>query len=99
MLQWLKAVNSKYKHIKHLPRNRVAELFGWMGSVGILLAYALLSFGLLDGNSPIYHVIFLIGSSGLAVVTYRHRAYQSLVVNIFFAILAFVALVRIGFIA
>lgn len=89
----------KNKHTFHLPKSKVAEAYGWLGSLLILTAYALLSLGIVTGNSPIYHLIFLVGSSGLAVVTYRHRAYQSFVVNIFFVILAALALVRIMYLA
>lgn len=85
----------KKQHIKHLPKNQLAEAYGWLGSILILIAYALLSLGVLNGDSPLYHLIFLIGSSGLAVITYRHKAYQSFMVNVFFSILAFVAVLRL----
>ena len=85
------------KHIKHLPKNIFAEGFGWVGSIMILAAYALLSFGLVSSNAVIYHILFLIGSSGLAVVTYRHRAYQSFIVNVFFTTLALIALIRVTY--
>jgi hypothetical protein len=84
----------KQKNIKHLPKNKIAEMFGWLASIIILTAYGLLSFGIVNGESPIYHGMFLIGSIGLAVITYRHRAFQSFTVNIFFGLLAFVALIR-----
>ena len=85
------------KHIKHLPKNLLAEAYGWVGSIMILGGYALLSFGIVDSNAVIYHLLFLVGSSGLAVVTYRHRAYQSFVVNLFFTAFAFIALIRIAY--
>ena len=85
------------KHTKHLPKNILAEAYGWLGSILILSAYALLSLGLVDSNDPIYHVLFLIGSSGLAIITYRHRAYQSFVVNLFFTALAFIAIIRLAY--
>ena len=87
------------QHTKHLSQNKLAEAYGWLGSTMILSAYALLSLGVVDSNAAIYHILFLIGSSGLAVVTYRHRAYQSFVVNSFFTILAIVALIRVAYFA
>lgn len=60
----------------------------------MLGGYALLSFGVISGESAIYHGMFLIGSIGLAVITYRHRAFQSFTVNVFFGVLALVALIR-----
>ena len=94
MLQSISMKKSE-KHTTHLPKNLFAEGFGWVGSITILAAYALLSFGIVNSNAPIYHVLFLTGSAGLAVVTYRHRAYQSFIVNIFFTTLALIALIRV----
>lgn len=82
------------KHTRHLPKNAVAEAFGWFASAAMLIGYGLLSFGVLNADSPIYHAIFLVGSAGLGVVTYRHRAYQSFTVNVFFGLLACIALIR-----
>ena len=87
-------VSIKKKHTKHLPRNNVVEIFGWIASALLLLGYASISTGILDANSPLYHAAFLVGSSGLALVTYRHRAFQSFTVNVFFGILALFALIR-----
>lgn len=89
----------KKTHVHHLEKNAIAEAFGWVGSFSILTGYALLSLGVLNGDSPVYHLIFMIGSAGLALITYRHKAYQSLVVNLTFVFLAFVALTRIVFFA
>ena len=94
MIQLLLIMKKQNKHVRHLPRNNAAEIFGWIASVVTLTGYGLLSLGIIDGDSAWYHGMFLIGSSGLAVVTYRHRAFQSFTVNIFFGLLAFVALVR-----
>jgi hypothetical protein len=90
----IRQVKRPQKHTKHLPKNNIAEGFGWIASVSILAAYAMLSFGILDADSAVYHGIFLVGSAGLAVVTYRHRAFQSFTVNVFFGILAFIAIIR-----
>ena len=84
----------KQKHIKHLPKNKLAETFGWIGSILLLTGYGLLSFGVIDGDSALYHGMFMIGSIGLAVITYRHRAFQSFMVNIFFGLLALVGFIR-----
>lgn len=84
----------KQKHTTHLPKSKLAEGFGWLASIVMLTGYGLLSFGIISGESAMYHGMFLIGSIGLAVITYRHRAYQSFTVNIFFGLLALVALVR-----
>ena len=98
MLQ-LHLMKKKEQHVRHLPKSQLAEVFGWFSSILVLAGYALLSFGILDGDSPLYHLIFVIGSVGLAVITYRHRAFQSFTVNVFFAVLALVALIRLTYFA
>lgn len=81
--------------MRHLPKKATAELLGWVGAFGILSSYALLSLGVVGGNSLIYYVLSGIGGFGLAIVTYRHRAYQSFLVNTTFTILAILAILRI----
>ena len=83
------------KTIHHLPKNVVAETLGWVGALGILSSYALLSLGIVGGNSLIYYILSGIGGFGLAVISYRHRAYQSFIVNTMFTILAVMAILRI----
>lgn len=83
------------KHIKHLKRSQLAEALGWIGSVGILSSYSLLSFGIISSDSALYYILAGLGAFGLAVVTYRHRAYQSFIVNCTFTVLSLVALVRL----
>ncbi len=83
------------RKIKHLKRSQLAEAAGWVGSVGILTSYGLLSLGFISGSSILYYLLSGIGALGLAIVTYRHRAFQSFIVNVTFTALAVVALIRI----
>jgi hypothetical protein len=85
------------KRVKHLPKNHLAENFGWIGTFALLGSYALLSFDIISGDSLVYHAMILIGSTGLAVITYRHKAFQSFVVNFIFSILATFAIIRLLF--
>lgn len=83
------------KTIKHLRRSQLAETLGWIGSVAILASYGFLSTGVISGDSSIYYALSGLGAFGLAIVTYRHRAFQSFIVNVLFTVLAIVGLVRI----
>lgn len=83
------------KYVKHLSKSQLAESLGWIGAGALLSSYALLSFGIVSGDSLIYHSMMLIGSTGLAVITYRHRAFQSFTVNIIFSIIAITTLIRL----
>ena len=94
MLQWC-IVTKRHTHVRHLPKSNLAEIIGWFGAIAILIDYALLSFGILTSESVIYHVIFMIGCIGLAIVTYRHKAFQSVTVNTIFTLLALLAIIRL----
>jgi len=83
------------KHTKHLSKNQLAESLGWIGACALLGSYALLSFEVIDANSLIYHGLMLTGAAGLAVITYRHRAFQSFIVNSIFSIIALIAIARL----
>ncbi len=83
------------RRVKHHPKSEVAELFGWIGAILVLSSYALLSLDIVSGDSILYHSLVLIGSSALAIITYRHKAFQSLIVNVAFSFFAFLALIRL----
>ncbi|HEY0965292.1 MAG TPA: hypothetical protein VGE13_02310 [Candidatus Saccharimonadales bacterium] len=83
------------RRIKHLSKSQLAETLGWIGAIAILGSYGLISFGIIDSNSILYHSLMLAGSSGLAIITYRHRAFQSFTVNTVFSILAIIAIARL----
>jgi hypothetical protein len=92
-------VKTTKKPTKTAAKRRLAEIYGWVGSLFILGAYALLSFGLISSESAMYHGIFFIGSTGLAVVTYIHKAFQSFTVNVTFSLLALIAFIRVVYFA
>ena len=77
--------------------NKHIEILGWSGVVLILASYALLSLGIISGDSYAYHLLVLAGSVFVAVISYRKRALQPAVLNIAFACLAVVAIGRIMF--
>ena len=89
----------KQKPITHLKRSNFAEFLGWIGAFALLTSYALLSFGIIGGDTYLYHGMLLIGSIGLAIITYRHQAYQSFIVNTIFSLLAGIALLRLLMVA
>ena len=83
------------KRIQHLRRSRAAEIFGWVSSVALLASYALLTLDIVKSNCLIYKLLRFTGGLGLAIVTFRHRAYQSFTVNTVFTIIAVVAILHI----
>jgi hypothetical protein len=71
------------------------EIFGWIGSAAVILAYALISTNKVQNNSSLYHVLNLGGSICLIVNTGYYRAYPSAFVNVVWSGIALFALVRI----
>ena len=70
---------------------RFIEGAGWAGTVLILLAYALLSYGVM-GPGLSYQVINLAGVLGLGLCSWRKRNYQTLTVQFVWGIIALIAI-------
>jgi len=79
---------SKKKNIK-------AEIAGWYGTVAILLAYILVSFELITANGAVFQLLNLTGAVGIIIIAAYKNVKQSIVLNIFWAGVAIVALLRL----
>lgn len=73
---------------------RFANLLGWYGTVAILLAYGLLNFSILTPNNFFYQLLNLTGAVGLAIETFRKKDYQPGILNIIWAIIAGLAILK-----
>ena len=71
------------------------EIFGWIGSAAVVLAYALIATNKMQNSSPIYHWLNLGGSVCLIANTGYNRAYPSTFVNAVWSLIALFALIRI----
>ena len=71
------------------------EIFGWYGTCAILLAYALSSFSILSATSPAYQILNITGSIGIVTIALTKKDHQSATLNVIWAIIGLVALVRI----
>jgi hypothetical protein len=58
------------------------EAAGWIGAVLVLAGYGLASAGRLDGRSPTFQWLNLVGAAGFVVNTAYHGAIPSMVLNI-----------------
>ena len=72
---------------------KLTDIIGWIGTLLILVAYGLLSTGLIASDIR-YYIPMLIGSTGVAIISYVKKAWQPCVLNIIFAILSIVAIVK-----
>lgn len=71
-----------------------AEIVGWYGTLAILGAYALTSFGVLASTSATCQLLNLTGASGVAIVCWRKRTWQAFWLEAVWATIALVALLR-----
>ena len=71
------------------------ETFGWYGTVAIVDAYALVSFGFLAPDNIWYQVLNGTGAAGIVTVSMYKKVYQSAVLNTIWTIIAVVAIVRL----
>jgi hypothetical protein len=70
------------------------EAAGWIGAVLVLAGYALASTGRLDGRSPTFQWLNLVGAAGFVVNTAWHGAIPSMVLNIIWCGIAVFTLLR-----
>jgi len=77
--------------------NFAIEVFGWYGVVAILGAYALLSFNIITANRMSFQILNFTGAIGIIIVSIAHRNYQPAVIDIVWAMIALIALIKIVF--
>ncbi len=79
-------------------KNSIYEALGWYGTFAILLAYALVSFGLgVRSDSATYQILNVTGAIGIAIISYKKKAYQPATLNAIWAIIGLIALLKIIF--
>lgn len=73
------------------------EIFGWYGAAGLLAAYLLSSFGILRPDQALYQVLNITAAIGIVIVSLSKKNYQPAVLDIIWAMVGIVSLVRILF--
>lgn len=74
-----------------------SEIAGWYGMIAIVAAYALVSFGLISADGVLYQLINLTGAIGIIIISTVKKVRQSVLLNVFWGIIALVSLIRILF--
>jgi len=85
--------NSK-RFIAILNKKIVDEIIGWYGTIAIVTAYGLLSFGILSSTALVYQLLNASGALGIVYLSFKKKTYQPGVLNIIWMIIATVAIVR-----
>lgn len=78
-----------------MKKNIISEIIGWYGTIAIVLAYALVSFGVLSSNGLFYQILNGTGALGILIISLKRKAYQPGVLNIIWAVIAIVAIINI----
>ena len=77
-----------------MPPNLWIDLAGWIGVAALLAAYALVSTRRLEGDSPLYQALNVLGSLLLIVNSGYYRALPSVGINVAWIGIALYALAR-----
>lgn len=85
------------KKKKMSQKQLLAELAGWYGTVAILAAYVLVSFSIISGDGLVFQLLNLTGALGIIAIAAYKKVRQSIVLNVFWSVVAVVALIRLIF--
>ena len=72
------------------------DIFGWIGSILLVVAYALISNNKIKADSYFYQILNIIGSIALIFNTYHYTAYPSTFVNVIWLVIGAVAIFKIS---
>jgi hypothetical protein len=70
------------------------EVVGWVAAALILVAYGMLSSGKLDGKSPVYHWMNVVGAVGFVINSGYNGAFPSVGLNVIWIGIGIFGLVR-----
>jgi hypothetical protein len=71
------------------------EIAGWYGTFAILGAYALVSFLIIPSDGILYQFLNLSGSIGLLLIALHKKVFQSVTVNVIWALIAVAAIAKL----
>ena len=94
---------AKHKHSKNCCEKEkgnkkfilVGDICGWIGAAIVLTAYCLISFEILRGSDLIYQLMNIIGSGLMMVLAIARSARPSIVVNLVWIVIGFIAVVNL----
>lgn len=70
------------------------NIIGWLGTIALLLSYALLSTHTIPAGM-MYYSINLFGAIAVALISYKQKAWQSMFINTVFGMLSMIGLVKL----
>lgn len=73
-------------------KETLVEYFGWYGTIAILAAFALLSFGVIEARGVPYQALNATGALGIIAVSLKKKAYQPAALNVAWLAIAIIAI-------
>lgn len=73
----------------------INETIGWYGAVAIVGAFAMVSFEVLAPTSLLYQILNGTGALGIVYIAFKKKAYQPGVLNVIWAVIAGIAIIRL----
>ncbi len=77
-----------------MKHTRGILLIGWAGTILLILAYALNSFGIISSTGWVYALLNLSAATFLSIRLYADRNWSNLTLEFFWASIALITLVR-----
>jgi hypothetical protein len=76
---------------------KFSDIFGWYGMCALIISYILVSLRVLDADGLIYQLLNITGAIGLLIVAESKHVIQSVITNLFWALIGVVIIFRILF--
>lgn len=80
--------------MKASKKTKYIQVVGWIGTIILFAAYAANSWGFIESTGPIYSIANLIAATLLGIRVYVDKNWSNLTLEVFFAVVAIVSLVR-----
>ena len=76
-------------------KKQLKDIAGWYGAGTILLAYILVSFGLISSKSYMFQLLNFTGAIGIVTISFAKKAYQPAMLNLVWMIIALIAIISL----
>jgi len=78
-----------------MDKKVLISVFGWYGTIAIVVAYALTSFKIITSDTLMYQLLNLTGALGIVFSSLEKKDYQPAVLNLIWLLVALIAVVKI----
>jgi hypothetical protein len=85
----------QHKKAHHSKWLLIGDICGWIGAAGLLSAYFLASYGIVEGQSWLYQILNLVGAAGLLILAAARHAVPSVVTNMIWILIGAFAIVEL----